>query len=168
MQRIVGANLHALAAADAAREKVLFVQRARRPQQPIVAAFAQPGVRAHQRHHGRTRCKTRNAPCAVRCPAMPLRCSLRKKRNCKAVVRAAADAVHAHQALGLAPRRAADRVVAALAVQQAAIALVAAGWVLVQSKHRPPRDRAQQRAQRANRPAPEARNAQTQRKNDQE
>ena len=40
-------------------------------------------------------------------------------------MRATAHTVHAHQALGLSPRHSADRIVAALAVQQAAIAFVA-------------------------------------------
>src|ERR1017187_6465878 len=64
----------------------------------------------------------------------------------QAVVRATAQAVHAHQALGLAPRRAADRIVAALAVEQAAIAFVAGGRILVQRQNRPARNRNKQRA----------------------
>ncbi len=53
----------------------------------------------------------------------------------KAVVRATAYAVHAHQALGFAPGNAADGIVAALAIEQAAVAFVAGIRVLVQPQH---------------------------------
>ena len=76
---------------------------------------------------------------------------LAEEAELQAVVRAAAHAVHAHQALGLAPRRAADGIVAALAMQQAAIAFVAGCGVLMQAQNRPARNCAQQRAQRADR-----------------
>ena len=68
MQRNVGADLHALAAADAARKKIGFVQRARRPQQPLVAALAQAGVGAHQRNNRRAGRKAgeRPAPAQIR------------------------------------------------------------------------------------------------------
>jgi hypothetical protein len=43
----------------------------------------------------------------------------------ESAMRTTVDAVHAHQAFGLAPRNSADWVVTALAVEQAAIAFVA-------------------------------------------
>ena len=164
MQRIVGANLHALAAADAAREKIRLVERARRAQQPFVAALAQAGVGAHQRNHGGAGSEAGQRPAAAQIRRGHFML-VAEEAEFQAVVRATAHAVHAHQALGFAPRRAADGVVAALAVEQAAIAFVAGGGVLVQAEDRPAGDRAQQRAQRADRPAPEPRNAQAGRKN---
>src|ERR1039458_4650272 len=50
VQRGVGADLHALAAADAAGEKILLIERAGRAQQAFMAAFAQARVGAHQRN----------------------------------------------------------------------------------------------------------------------
>src|SRR5208337_5417578 len=84
------------------------------------------------------------------------------------MIGATAYAVHAHQALRLPPWRAADGIVAALAMEQAAVAVVARLRILVESQQRPLRHRAQQRAQRANRTAPEARDAQTHRENHEE
>src|ERR1035441_7875507 len=72
------------------------------------------------------------------------------------VLRARIHAVHAHVALRLVPRRAADGIVSALAMHQAAIAVVAACRILVQAENRSPRYGAQQCAQRTQRAAPEA------------
>jgi len=47
MKRIVRADLHALAAADAARKEVRFIDGARWPQQFVVTAFAEARVGAH-------------------------------------------------------------------------------------------------------------------------
>ena len=47
----------------------------------------------------------------------------------------ASDAVHAHQALGLAPWSVSDGVVPTLAVEEAAIAAIAAFGVLVQAQN---------------------------------
>ena len=159
MQRGVGANLHALAAADAAGEKIGLVERARRAQQPFVAALAQAGIGAHERNQRRagSEPRQRSAPSQIRRGDFFL---FAEEAELKAVVWATAYAVHAHQALGFAPGNAADGIVAALAVEQAAVAFVARSRILVQPQHAPPGDRAQQRAQRANRPAPEPRHAQ--------
>ena len=45
---VVGADLHALAAADAAGEEIGLVERAGRTEQALVAALAEAGVGAHQ------------------------------------------------------------------------------------------------------------------------
>ena len=61
-------------------------------------------------------------------------------------MRATADAVHAHKALRFAPRNSADRIVTALAIEKASIALVATGCVFVEAKDGPARNRSEQRA----------------------
>ena len=86
---------------------------------------------------------------------------LAEEAKLQAAVRATSHAVHAHQALGFAPRHSANGIVAALAMQQAPVALVAARCILVQSENRPARHRSQQRSQRANRAAPQTSDAQT-------
>ena len=62
-------------------------------------------------------------------------------------------------ALGFAPRNAANRIVATLAMHQAAIAVIAVLSLLRKAEDRPARRDSQQRAQRAQRAAPEARHA---------
>ena len=65
-------------------------------------------------------------------------------------------------AFGLMPGDATDRVVAALAAQQAAVAIIAMLRILDQPKHGPARHDAQQRTQRAQCAAPEPRDAEIQ------
>ena len=48
MQRIVGADFHALAATDAAGEEIRFVDGTGRSEQSVFAAFAKTGIGAHQ------------------------------------------------------------------------------------------------------------------------
>src|ERR1039458_10823208 len=79
---------------------------------------------------------------------------------------ATAYTVETHQALGFAPRRSADRIIAALTIQQAPVAFVATRRILVQPQNRPARYCAEQRAQRANRTAPQPCNAQARRPGD--
>ena len=146
------------------------IRRARRgTQQAVVAAFAQARVGAHQAERRRRRRRGRSWFCGGPGRAREFRfCDRggRKKRNVRRVVRARADAVHAHQAFGLAPRHAADGIVSALAMEQAAVAASQAAVIFVQAEDGPARDRAQQSAQRANGAAPEARDAQAGGEND--
>src|SRR5208337_4889844 len=83
----------------------------------------------------------------------------------KAAMRATVHAVHAQVAFRLVPWDTAGGIISALAVEQAAVALVAGGLIFVQPQHRPPRDRAQQRAKRADGAAPQPRDAQAGEKN---
>src|ERR1700739_510474 len=50
LKRIVRANFHALAAADAARKEIRLIDGAGRTKQAVLAALAKPGVGAHQRN----------------------------------------------------------------------------------------------------------------------
>ena len=106
-----------------------------------MAALAQAGVGAEERnrHCADGQASERSAPAQVWRGDLLL---LAEEAELQAVVRAGAYAVHAHQALGLAPRRAADGIVAALAVEQTSVAVVAGGRVLVQPQHTPAGDRA--------------------------
>ena len=74
--------------------------------------------------------------------------------------RALAHAVEAEVAFRFAPLGLGLRIVPSLAIQQAAIAVVAMVGELLQAQNRPARNDSQQRAQGAQRPAPEARDAQ--------
>ena len=83
-------------------------------------------------------------------------------------MRATADAVHAHEALGFAPGKTADGIVSALTMEQAAVAFVAGGGVFVQAEDRPPGDGAEQSSERADGAAPEACDAQAGEENGEE
>ena len=72
---------------------------------------------------------------------------------------ATADAVHTHQAFGLAPGNSSDWIVAALAIQQATVALIATGSVFVQAEDGPAGSQSKQSSERTDGTAPEARNA---------
>jgi hypothetical protein len=62
--------------------------------------------------------------------------SEKPEREC--VIGTCTDAVHAHEALGLTPRLATHGIIAALAVKQAAVALVAFFSVLMEAEDGPP------------------------------
>jgi hypothetical protein len=107
-------------------------------------------LRAHARDHCSQRTTTSQA------------CShdlrlIAKEAKLEAFVRAGCHTVQAKMALGLVPLRASDGIVAALTFDQAPVAVVARGCILMQTQNRPSRSHAQQRAQRTQRPAPEAR-----------
>ena len=125
-----------------------------------MAAFAQAGIGAHDGNQRRACRETgeRSAPPQIRRGDLLL---FAEEAELKAIVRATADAVHAHQALGFAPGNAADGIVATLTIEQAAVAFVAGIRILVQPQHAPPGNRSQQRAQRTDRPAPEPRHPHT-------
>src|ERR1700690_874328 len=116
MKRSVGTDLHAFTAADAAREKVLFIERAWRTKQALMAAFAVAGVGVHQRDDCRACDETRESAAAAKVGAGDL-FLIAKEAELQAAVRACADTVHAHETFSLAPGNTADRIVAALAVE---------------------------------------------------
>ena len=68
LQRVVWADLHALAAPYAARQEVLFVQCTRRTQQPLMAFDCEPGRASQQWNHDCPRRQSREhlAPLQVR------------------------------------------------------------------------------------------------------
>ena len=78
-----------------------------------------------------------------------------EKLELQAVLRALINTVQTEMTLRLMPRNSADRIIAALAAQQAPIAVLAALRGLDQSKNRPARYDPKQRAQRAKCAAPE-------------
>ena len=131
MQRIVGANFHTLAAADATGKEIRFVDGTGRSEQSVFAAFAKPCIGAHQRDGRSADGKASQGSAA----AQIRRCNfvfLAEEAELKGVVWATAGAIHAHQAFRFAPRNSTDGVIATLAVQQAAVTLVALRGVLVQ------------------------------------
>jgi hypothetical protein len=107
-----------------------------------MTALAEAGVGAHERDHGYSSGQT-----GERAPAAKIGGGdfllVSEEAKLEAVMGAGANAVHAHQAFGFAPWGTADRIVSTLAIQQAAIAFIARGWIFVQSQNRPARDRAE-------------------------
>ena len=167
MERGVGADLHALAAADAAGEEIFLIERAGRAEKAFIAAFAEARVGTKERNH----CRTGGEAGDGTAPAQVGRCDflfIAEEAELEAVMRATAYAVHAHEALGFSPGKAADGIVSALATKQAAVALVTCGRVLVQSQDRPAGDCAEQSAERADGAAPKAGDAQAGDENGQE
>jgi hypothetical protein len=136
-----------------------LVERARRTQQPFVAALAQAGVGAHQRHKRRAR---RQPVSVLRRPRSgeATSCSLRKKRkarpSCGQLPTQFMHIRHSDLRQGTPPMGSSPP----WQLSRQRLHLSQAGRVLVQPQHAPARDRAQQRAQRANRPAPQPRHAQ--------
>src|SRR5581483_1705105 len=129
-----------------------------------MAALAQTRVGPHQRYNRdpcRQSCQRASAPNVRRSYFLLLAEEAKSER----MLRAGAHAIHAHQAFGFSPWNSAHGIIAPLTVEQAAIAVVAGCLVLVQAQHRKARQCAQQRAQRANRTAPEPRDPQTRREN---
>ena len=160
MQGIIWANFHALAAANAAGQEVLFVQRSGRTQQAFVAFCGKTGSAAHERNH----CSARSQA-GQDFPSLKVRthCFLRwKKLESQPMLGTLVHAVHAQMAFGLMPGDAADRIIPALAAQKAAVTIRAVLGTLHQTKHGPARHDTQQRAQRAQRATPEARDAEIQ------
>jgi hypothetical protein len=164
MQRVVGADLHALAAANAAREKLRLVERARRTQQPFMAALAQAGVGAHQRNQPPRRPQGRSASCAGpdRARRLPSPCGRSGIEGCRAGNCPRSSCTSGTRPCATARRRWDRRRPGSAAGSGCTCR---SGGVLVQPQHAPARDRAQQRAQRADRPAPQARHAQAGRQN---
>jgi len=164
MQRRVRANLHALAATDAPRKKICFIQRTRRAQQPFVAALAHARVGAHQRNHGNAgreagersapsnQATQPHAPCG-RSEKQGRHADKRPRNSCTSGTRPCATE---RRPIGSSPP---------WQCRRQRLQWVASSRILVQPQQRPARHRAQQRAQRTNRPAPQPRHAQTGRKN---
>ena len=63
-----------------------------------------------------------------------------KELKLQAVMRTFADAIQAEQAFGFTPRHAADWIVATLAMQEAAIAIIAGCGILLKSENGPARN----------------------------
>ncbi len=89
--------------------------------------------------------------------------SRRKEAKSNPAFRAIGHAVHAQMAFGFAPRRAGNGIVAALAMKQATVAILAMGGVLFEAQNGPARSQAQQRTERTQCAAPEAGDAQVER-----
>ena len=160
MQRVIGADLHALAATNASGEKLGFIQRTRRTQQSLMAALAHARCWRASAEPRPPRRRARSSSCAGPDPALPLPSHLRKKRNCKAVVRTAPTQFmhirhsalrHGTPPIGSSPPWQCNR-------QRLQLSQLAG--ILVQPENRPARNHAEQRAQRADRPAPQPRDAQ--------
>ena len=134
MQRIVGADFHAFPATDAAGKEIWFVDGTGRSEEPVFPAFAKPCIGAHQGDGSRSASKAGQCTAATQIR----RCNfvfLAEEAELKGVVWATAGAIHAHQAFRFAPRNSTDGVIAALAIQEAAVTLVALRGVLVQTKY---------------------------------
>ena len=113
MQGVVRTDLHTLAAANAAGEEVLFIERSGGAQQAFVAFCGKPRSASHERNHGRTRSQA-----GQDFPSLEARthCFLSgEKLESQPVLRTLIYAVHAQMALGLMPGHATDRIVTALA-----------------------------------------------------
>ncbi len=155
LQRIVGADFHTFAATDAAREEVGFFQGAWWTEQAIVFLAGKSGGAAHQRNQSCTGSHRGEGLTAVQVRAFD-HCAVGEELERQAVVRTRVEAVQAEMALGLAPRHSADRIVATLTGEQAAIAVVASGGIFVQTQDRPTGDGTEQSAKRTDRATPEA------------
>jgi hypothetical protein len=129
-----------------------------------VPAFAQAGVGTHEGNNGRSSGKTGDSAAASEIRRSNLG-FIPEEAKLQAVMWAGAYAVHAHEALSLAPGHAADRIVAALTTEQAAVAFVAGGGILVQTKNGPAGHCAKQRAEGTEAAAPKTSNAEADQKN---
>ena len=143
MQSVIRADLHALSATNATGEEVLFIERPGRAQQAFMVLCGESGSAARQRNQGSARSQSgQDFPSLQVCT----HCFLSgKKLESQAVLRTLIHAIQTQVALGLMPTHATDRVVAALAAQKTAIAILAMLGILYQPKHGPARDYAQQR-----------------------
>ncbi len=165
MEGVVRADLHALAAADAALEEVHLVQCARRTNEARIRVDLQARGRPQEGDQDGARGHARDQLSALHFRRFTDRRVAGRRADGEAdtVSGAVANAVEAQVALRLAPRGPRNRIVAALAVQQAAAAVVARGRVLFQVNERPARGNSEQAAERAQGAAPEARHAQVER-----
>jgi hypothetical protein len=103
-----------------------------------VTAFAEAGIGAHQGDNGRARSKACDSAAAAKVGPGDF-VLFPEEAELQTSVGAGADAIHAHEALGLAPGDAANGIVSSLAVQQASVAFVAGGRIFVQPEHGPAR-----------------------------
>ena len=123
MQGVVRTDLHALAAANTARQEVLFIERSGRAKKPFITLCGKAGSTSRQRPHSDTSSQTgQNFPSLQVRPDTLL---FREKLKSQPVLRTFIHAVKAQMALRLSPRHAADRIVAALAAEKAPIAVAA-------------------------------------------
>src|SRR5262249_36847284 len=155
--RVVGADLHALRAADAALEELLLGHRAGRADDAVIVVGVDDVGDARDREDrraGRRGRDRRAAPGVRRHDRAP---PARQEAELDYVLRAGALAVQAHVALVLPPLHAALRRVGALAVYEAEVTVGTLGVVLLHPEEREPREHAEERAERAEDAAPEAR-----------
>jgi len=138
VQGVVGADFHAFAATDAAGEEFRLLQGAGGTNEAFVTAFAEAGIGAHQGDNGRARSKACDSAAAAKVGPGDF-VLFPEEAELQTSVGAGADAIHAHEALGLAPGDAANGIVSSLAVQQASVAFVAGGRIFVQPEHGPAR-----------------------------
>ena len=106
MQGVIRTNLHALAAANAAGEEVLFIERSGRTQQAFMAFCGKPGSAARERNHGNARSQA-----GQDFPSLEVytHCFLSgKKLESQPVLRTLVHAVQTQMALGLMPGYATD------------------------------------------------------------
>src|SRR5271157_1289617 len=161
MQRVVWADLHALTAPYAARQEVFFIQRARRTQQPFMALDCASRRASQQWNHDCPRRQSGEHLASLQVQTDGLLSG--EKLELQTVLRTLTNTVQTEMTLRLTPRNSADGIIAALAAQQAAIAVLAASRGLDESKNRPARYDPEQSAQWAKRPAPEPSHAKIQR-----
>ena len=163
LQGVVGAHLHALAAANAALQKALLVERPGRPNQARIFGRRESRARAQNRQQRCARRHSRQRATALQVGAVDSGGRGGKEFETDSTFRTLAHAVEAEVAFRFAPLGVGKRIVPSLAVQQAAIAVVALAGELLQAQNRPARNDSQQRAQGAQRPAPEAGDSQVER-----
>ena len=89
----------------------------------------QAGVGAQQGERGGAGCQAGEHLAALEIGGLDRGGGAREEAEPDAAFRTIGDAVHAQVAFGLAPRRAGDGIVATLAMEQAAVAVPAMGWV---------------------------------------
>ena len=137
MQGIVGADLHAFAATNATRKEIGFFECAGRAKETIVFLSGEAGGAAHDRKERGPGGDGNKGLAALEIGTDFGFGVLRKKFEGQAVVRAFTEAIQAKMAFGFAPLGSGDRVIAALAVQKAAVAIAAIPAVLFQAQDRP-------------------------------
>jgi len=155
VERVVRANLHALAATDTTGKEIRFLQSTWRTNTAIIFFSGKGRTGAQQRKNrdaGRKAGEDFAALQAGSFAGIPLG----KEFKLEAVMRALADAIQTKYTFGFAPGHAANGVIAALTVQEATIAVIAGCRVLLESQDGPARDETEECAQRTNGPAKEA------------
>jgi len=165
MERVIRANLHALAAADATRQKIRFIKRARRTYAASALLCGEGSGDAHQRENRRTGSQAGKNLAPLEAGGLQ-GIATREKLKFQAVVRALTDAIQAEMTFGPAPGNAADGVIAALAPKQAAIAAVTGNGVFLQAEDGPAGNESEQRTEGAKRAAKESRDPKIQRQHE--
>lgn len=148
MQGIVGTNLHAFAATNTASEKIGFLEGAGRTNATITFFRGKGGGGAHQGKHCGADRKAGEDFTALQAGSFA-GVALGEKGELEAVMRTFTDAIQAEETFGFSPGHAADRIISALAAQEAAIAVIAGHGILLKAENGPARDESEQRTQGA-------------------